>query len=64
MNLGKQVEQVLKQDLPLSIPTIGFIARMVIVAWTLSVEPVAWEEGEQGFRVPDLATLPANTVLV
>lgn len=63
VNLGKQVEQVLKQDLPLSIPTIGFIARMVIVAWTLSVGHVAWEDGEEGIRLPRLEDLPEEIVL-
>jgi hypothetical protein len=30
---------------------------MVIVAWTVSVEVVAWAEGEAGFKVPDLEGL-------
>ena len=33
------------------------MARLVVVAWTLSVGRVAWEEGEEGFRVPDLEGL-------
>jgi hypothetical protein len=53
-NLGKLVELVLKAELPLSVEQIGGVARLVLVAWTLSVEKVAWEEGEEGFRVVDL----------
>jgi hypothetical protein len=53
-NLGKQLELVLKAELPLSVEQIGGVARLVLVAWTLSVEKVAWEEGEEGFRVVDL----------
>lgn len=55
--LGKQLEQVLKADLPLSVEMIAQVARMVLVAWTLSVGFVAWEYGESGFRVPDVAGL-------
>ncbi|KAI8943723.1 hypothetical protein NX059_001702 [Plenodomus lindquistii] len=62
-NLGKQLEQVLKMDLPPSVRTIAYVARMVIVAWTLSVETVAWEHGEDGFRVPDIAGLGDKIVL-
>lgn len=57
LSLGKQLEQVLKAELPLSVETIAFVARMVIVAWTWSVGVVAWEYGESGFRVPDMAAL-------
>jgi hypothetical protein len=62
-NLGKQVEQLLKAELPLSVESIGTVARMIIVAWTLSVGCVAWEEGEEGFRVPDLDKLPEKMIL-
>jgi hypothetical protein len=56
-SLAKQIEHVLKSELPLDIATIAFVARMVIVAWTLSVGVVAWEDGEEGFKVPDLEAL-------
>jgi hypothetical protein len=63
LNLGKQVEPILKADLPLSVEAVAVVARMVIAAWTLSVEVVAWEEGEQGFRIPDSGTLPEKMVM-
>jgi hypothetical protein len=63
LNLGKQVEQILKADLPLPVEAVAVVARMVIAAWTLSVEVVAWEEGEQGFRIPDLGDLPDKMVM-
>ncbi|KAJ4289626.1 hypothetical protein N0V90_010955 [Kalmusia sp. IMI 367209] len=47
-NLGRHIEDVLKGSLPLDIPTIVMVARLVLVAWTLSVESVAWEEGGKG----------------
>ncbi|RMZ67193.1 g- beta wd-40 repeat-containing [Pyrenophora seminiperda CCB06] len=56
-NLARQIEQVLKVDLPLDVATVAFVARMVIVAWTYSVNNVAWEDGEPGFRVPDVDAL-------
>jgi hypothetical protein len=62
MNLGKQVEQILKAELPLSVEKVAVVARLVIVAWTWSVESVAWAEGEEGFRVPDPATLPEKMI--
>ncbi|KAH7348171.1 hypothetical protein BKA66DRAFT_516708 [Pyrenochaeta sp. MPI-SDFR-AT-0127] len=62
-NLGKQIENVLKSEIPLSIQTIALVARMVIVAWTLSVETVAWEVGESGFRVPDVQSLGEKMIL-
>lgn len=62
LSLGRQVEDVLKMELPLSIQTIAFVARMVIVAWTLSVGHVAWEEGESGMRLPALNDLPDDIV--
>jgi hypothetical protein len=62
-SLGKQVERLLKSDLPFSVDDVALVARMVIAAWTLSVEAVAWEEGEQGFRVLDTSKLPEQMVL-
>ncbi|CAO2648314.1 Nn.00g075810.m01.CDS01 [Neocucurbitaria sp. VM-36] len=62
-NLGKQMERVLKSELPLSVESVAFVARMVIVAWTLSVERTAWEEGESGFRVVDGEALGEKVVL-
>jgi hypothetical protein len=50
-NLGRQIEQVLKSELPLSVEMVGLVARMVLVAWTLSVGTVAWKEGEKGFAL-------------
>lgn len=63
-NLGKQVETMLKSNLPFSVDAIAVVARLVVVAWTLSVQVVAWEEGEVGWRVPDIEKLPGNMVLV
>ncbi|KAF3000826.1 hypothetical protein E8E13_006732 [Curvularia kusanoi] len=64
-NLAKQAETLLKSELPFSIETIAVVARLVLVAWTLSVERVAWEEGEtRGFRVPDLGSMRESMVLV
>lgn len=57
-NLGLVVESVLKNRLPLDVPTIAMVARLVLVAWTLSVEGVAWEDGETGFRVPEVTKMP------
>jgi hypothetical protein len=62
-NLGKQVEQVLKADLPLSVENVAVVARLVLAAWTWSVERVAWEEGEEGFRAPNLAKMPEDIML-
>ena len=56
-NMGKQVEALLKSELPFSVEMVAVVARLVVVAWTLSVGRVAWEEGEEGFRVPDLEGL-------
>ncbi|CAA9963798.1 hypothetical protein PTMSG1_07157 [Pyrenophora teres f. maculata] len=56
-SLARQIEQVLKTELPLDVATIAFVARMVIVAWTCSVGTVAWEDGQPGFRVPDMDAL-------
>ncbi|KAJ4369684.1 hypothetical protein N0V83_005446 [Neocucurbitaria cava] len=45
-DLGKQLEAVLKSELPLGVESVAFVARCVLVAWTLSVEEsAAWEEG-------------------
>jgi hypothetical protein len=63
LNLGKQAEQILKADLPLSVDQVALVARLVLVAWTLSVEVVAWEEGEQGFRIPNMDELPEKMVM-
>ncbi|KAF2443474.1 hypothetical protein P171DRAFT_337103, partial [Karstenula rhodostoma CBS 690.94] len=52
-NLGRKVEDVLKGSLPIDVQTIALVARLVLVAWTLSVEGVAWDAGEVGFRVVD-----------
>jgi hypothetical protein len=56
-SLAKQVEQVLKAELPLSVETVAFVARMVVVAWCVSVQTVAWSEGEAGFRIPDVEAM-------
>ncbi|KAG9195762.1 hypothetical protein G6011_00883 [Alternaria panax] len=56
-SLAKQVEQVLKAELPLSVETMAFVARMVVVAWSLSVGTVAWNDGEAGFKMPALDNL-------
>ncbi|KAJ4348710.1 uncharacterized protein N0V89_010088 [Didymosphaeria variabile] len=47
-NLGRQVEDVLKGSLPLDVQTVVHVARLVLVAWTLSVEGVAWGQGRLG----------------
>lgn len=61
--LAKQAEQILKAELPLSVAQIATVARLVLAAWTLSVEPVAWEDGEEGFRVPEIEKLPDKMVM-
>jgi hypothetical protein len=48
---------VLKAELPLSVETVAFVARMVVVAWCVSVQTVAWSEGEAGFRIPDVEAM-------
>lgn len=63
-NLGKQVEVLLKSELPFSVEMVASVARLVIVAWTMSVGAVAWEEGEEGWRVPNVNSLPAGMLLV
>ncbi|KAF3053680.1 hypothetical protein E8E11_011035 [Didymella keratinophila] len=62
-NLGKQVEGLLKAELPFSIEMVAGVARLVVVAWTLSVGGVAWGK-EEGWRVPDLEAMPMGTILV
>ncbi|OAL01898.1 hypothetical protein IQ06DRAFT_315693 [Phaeosphaeriaceae sp. SRC1lsM3a] len=62
-SLGKQIEDILKAELPFSVETVATVARLIIAAWTLSVEVVAWEDGESGFRVPDPSELPEKMVL-
>lgn len=49
-NLGSQLEAILKAGLPLSVPQVAFVGRLVLVAWSLSAEKVAWEEEEEGMR--------------
>ena len=50
-NLGRQVEQVLKLALPLDVRTIARVVRLVIVAWTVSVQAVGAEDlGFQGLE--------------
>lgn len=61
-NLGNQIEDILKAELPFSVETVAAVTRLVIVAWTLSVELVAWGEGE-GFKVPDPSKLPEKMTL-
>lgn len=63
-NLGKQVEVLLKSELPFSVDTIATVSRLVIVAWTLSVGIVAWKEGEEGFRVPEIKKLPEEMLFI
>jgi hypothetical protein len=63
-NLGKQVETLLKSELPFSVEMVAVVARLVVVAWTLSVGRVAWEEGEDGFRVPDLEGLERERMVL
>ncbi|KAK3216746.1 hypothetical protein GRF29_1g863994 [Pseudopithomyces chartarum] len=59
-NLGRHVEGILKGSLPLDVQTIIMVARLVLVAWTLSVESVAWDQDEAGFKVMDPAQLPGK----
>ncbi|CAN9406046.1 unnamed protein product [Alternaria alternata] len=56
-SLAKQVEQVLKAELPLSVEMVAFVARMVVVAWCVSVQTVALSDGEAGFRIPDVEAM-------
>ena len=45
-NLGRQVEAILKTELPFGVETVALVARLVLVAWTISVEGVDWEGGD------------------
>jgi hypothetical protein len=57
-NLARQVEHVLKSNLPLDITSIAFVSKMVLVAWTLSVQRVTWEgEGDCQWKVEDTEDL-------
>ena len=63
-NLGSCVEDVLKMPLPLDVATVAIVVRMVVMAWTVSVDVVAWGDGEDGFRVLDAGmNIPGNAVL-
>ncbi|KAH7117587.1 hypothetical protein B0J11DRAFT_442179 [Dendryphion nanum] len=62
-NLGRQVETILKSELPFSVEMIAQVARFVVVAWSISVEGVAWEEGEEGIRLGLGEQLPEKMVL-
>ncbi|KAF2711080.1 hypothetical protein K504DRAFT_241817 [Pleomassaria siparia CBS 279.74] len=46
-NLGRHVEAILKQSLPLDIETVATVVRLVIVAWTLSVARVEQDEYDE-----------------
>lgn len=63
-NLGKQVEALLKAELPFSVEMVARVARLVVVAWTLSVGVVAWEVSQEGWRVPELEGLSGGMILV
>lgn len=62
-SLGQEMEQILKMGLPLSFEAVAVVARMVLVAWTMSVEIIAWDVGEEGYRLPALGSLPDTMVL-
>jgi hypothetical protein len=64
LNLGTHAELLLKAELPLGVEGIAEVARLVIVAWTLSVERTAWDgEGESGgVRVWDAAGCKGDIV--
>ncbi|ORY15399.1 hypothetical protein BCR34DRAFT_558754 [Clohesyomyces aquaticus] len=53
-NLAQRVERMLKADAPLDVQSIAVVARLVLVAWTLCVGVVAWEDEDDGVRVADL----------
>ncbi|KAF2734209.1 hypothetical protein EJ04DRAFT_402942, partial [Polyplosphaeria fusca] len=50
-NLGKEMESLLKASLPFDVAAVAKVARLVVVAWTVSVQRVGWEEGEEGVRL-------------
>lgn len=56
MDLGRQVEEVLKLPLPLNIRNVAKVARLVVVAWTLGVGVV--DEGDL-----DVERLPESVLL-
>ncbi|KAF2118769.1 hypothetical protein BDV96DRAFT_610713 [Lophiotrema nucula] len=62
-NLGTQAETLLKAELPFDVPTIATVARLILVAWTLSVQTVAWEDGEEGIRLDGLESLPTKMIM-
>ncbi|KAF1926602.1 uncharacterized protein M421DRAFT_6875 [Didymella exigua CBS 183.55] len=49
-DLGKLTERLLKAQLPFGVDTVAVVARLVLVAWTMSARGVVWEGGE-GWRV-------------
>lgn len=50
-NLGTVVEGILKSKFPLDVRDVATVVRLVLVAWTLSVGSVKWEEGEEGVEL-------------
>ena len=48
LSLATHAENLLKMELPLSVEGIAEVARLVLVAWTLSVERTVWEGEGQG----------------
>jgi hypothetical protein len=44
VNLGRQIEDLLKLSLPMDVQSIAKLVRLVIVAWTVSVEHVELEQ--------------------
>ncbi|KAF2006210.1 hypothetical protein P154DRAFT_389257, partial [Amniculicola lignicola CBS 123094] len=51
LNLGQQVERLLKAELPFDVQSVAVVVRLVLVAWTLSVERVEWDEENAGGEV-------------
>ncbi|KAF2280446.1 uncharacterized protein EI97DRAFT_439460 [Westerdykella ornata] len=49
--LARQVEEILKMELPLDIDALATLARLMLVGWCYSVVGVAWEDGEEGVRL-------------
>lgn len=62
--LGKQVEALLRCALPFSVDDVARVARLVLVAWTLSVGGVAWEGANEGGRVVGVEGVPRGLVWV
>ncbi|KAF2865635.1 hypothetical protein BDV95DRAFT_586216 [Massariosphaeria phaeospora] len=48
LNLGAQVEPILKARLPFGVDVVAVVVRLVVAAWTESVGKVAWEGDEVG----------------